>query len=200
MDMRHIINVINEAIKPSRYATTVPSKMPKERTPVGKYLFHGTNLDCALNIIRVNEISTGGEWRGEGNRVALTRSYAVAQDFGTHNDGGAFPAAFVLDWRKLAAKYQVVPYRDVDCNGEYFKNSASEDGTEQEEAVYGAIRPLSQFCLSINVDPEIMQSALNEDDFAEWCIEEKGFFKTPRAVKGALERLSKSPVFNRLKG
>jgi hypothetical protein len=52
--------VLVEAL--SRYGTEVPPRIAAAgHTPVEQYLYHGTPLDCALNIIKINEISPGGD-------------------------------------------------------------------------------------------------------------------------------------------
>lgn len=197
MSIRHYIDLI-EAL--SKYATTAPDWIhSRERTPIGQFLFHGTPLDHLVNILRENAIMTGIDWRGEGDRVALTRSYRVAEGFGEQGDFADYPTVLVLNWEKLAASYHVIPHNDTDSDGDHWKNSRSEDGTEQEEAVYGDIRPLSRFLVSVNVDPAHVHKAAADQSFIEWLIEEKGWVKTRRAAVAMTEAVLRHPLLNRWK-
>lgn len=187
----------NEIDEASRYATPTPDHISAlGKTPAGKYLYHGTPLDCLLNILKHNDLSTGMEWRKEGDRVALTRSYAVAERFSSYSSGGSdwgYEAILVLDWAKLAHDYEIHPYIDTDHAGEKWTMD------EQEEAVYGAIRPLSKYLVSVNVDPAHLDAAMNDPEWVELCVDDKGFFKTKRGLVNAIQKIIASPFFNKMK-
>jgi hypothetical protein len=158
--------------------------------PQSAYLFHGAPLDHLVSILRDNCISTGINWRGEGERVACTRNWKIALGFGNQGDFDMFPAFLVLDWAKLAKKYHIVSYEDCDMHGEAWKTS------EQEEAVCGEITPLSSYLISINVAPEVLLAAMQDREYADWVVGEKSFFSSPRYWFAALQRLSQSPKLN----
>lgn len=188
MTLRRYIAIV-EAM--SRYVTTPPDWMAsRERTPVGDVLFHGTPLTHLINIIKTNEISTGIDWRGEGDRVALTRSYRVAYSFGKQGEGTYYPTVLVLDWKKLASAYHVIPHNDPDPDGN------PRERNEREEAVYGTIRPLSQYLVSVNVNPRFLRAAMKDEDFIGLCIEEHGWAKTPQAVQRMLMAVAQHPKLN----
>jgi len=196
MSIRSFMQIVNEAI--SKRATVPPEWVgSRERSPVGDVLFHGTPMDHLVNILRTNAIDTGIDWRGEGERVALTRSYHVARSFGEQGDYAIWPSVLVLNWKKLAAAYPIIPHNDTDSEGEHWKNANSEDGTEQEEALYGAIQPLSRFLISVNVRPAHVREAMQDDGFIEWLIEEKGWVKTKRAAVAMTAAVLRHPLMNR---
>jgi hypothetical protein len=161
-----------------------------EPTPVGKVLFHGTPITEAINIVHTNEISTGANWRGEGDRVPLSRSFAVAYRFGEATDFSDFPTVFVLDWPKLAANYQIIPHSDVDANGDPWPTD------EQEEAVYGRIRPLSRYLVSINIQPKILRAAMNEPELLGWMVDERSYTKSIQGAKNMMLRFARHPKLN----
>jgi hypothetical protein len=192
--MRDLITIVE---KLSRYSTTAPEHVgSRERSPIGQYLFHGTPIFQAINIIRTNEISTGIEWRGEGDRVALTRSYKVAVTFGEQGEFEQFPVVLVLDWKRLASNFALHPYDDPNEDGSPRHNDRSEDGTEQEEACYGTIRPLSKYLVSVNIDPAALQAAIESEDVAGYVLDEWGW--NPKRFQAGLVKLSQSPLLNRI--
>jgi hypothetical protein len=185
-----------EILEASRYATITPDEIASlGKTPIGQYLYHGTPLDCVLNIIKTNTLNTGQEYRGEGDRVALTRSYAIAEEFAGYSSGGqewGYRAVLVFDWAKLARDYEIHPYRDTYHGG-------GERNDEQEEAVYGNIRPLSKYVVSINVAPDEFKSAMNDADWIAMCLEEKSFIRSKRGLFGMMKKLNELPILNKIK-
>jgi hypothetical protein len=193
--MREWINLITEATR--RHTVAPPHIASREPTPVGEFLFHGCALCYAVGIVRDNEIHTGADWRGEGDRVALTRSYKVAHSFGEAGDFDMYPVVFVLDWPALARDYKMYPHQDVDCNGEFWPNDHSEDGTEQEEALYGTISPLDRYLVSINIAPELLQQALADDDHGHWCQEERGTCRSLAHYRQIIQKMMAHPKLNK---
>ncbi len=193
-DMRDLIDLV-EAL--SRHATPVPGMMQgRTPTPAGTVLFHGTPLDQLVNILKTNVLWTGINWRGEGDRVALTRSYTVAYSFGEQGDFSIYPSVLVLDWEKLSMAFQIVPHSDFDAEGNHWQNTHSEDRSEQEEAVYGNIRPLGRFLISVNIEPVLLRQAMTDKDFVGWVIEEKGWARTPHVVHAMLQAILAHPKLN----
>jgi len=178
----------------SKHSTIPPDWMAqKTPTPIGEVLFHGTPLGYLLGILARNEISTGGDWRGEGDRVSLAKSYSVALQFGAQSDFDMYPSVIVLDWPKLAQSFKIFPHVDVDVDGNPWPND------EEEEAVYGNIRPLSRFLISVNIPLTSIHAAIEDDDFHQWIIHdgpEYPFMRTKRGIRNALLRLLNYPKLN----
>lgn len=197
MSIRTYIDIVEG--KASRYATPVPQKIATlAPTKIGKYLFHGTPLRFALDILRSNQISTGINWREEGDRVALSRNFLVARDFGTYGEIEDTPVVLVLDWAKLASNYQIHPYNDTQPDSDELRsNKFSIDGTEEEEAVYGEIRPLSKYLMSINTDEGMLDRAMTDPDIMGYYVDEYG--DKPHLVRRAIIALKANPALNRLK-
>lgn len=160
-------------------------------------LFHGTPLAMLLNILKDDALTVGINWHGEGDRVATSRDWRVAAQFGVQGDYSGYPSMLVLDQRKLAQRYKIKPYQDVDSEGNEWPN-------EKEEMVMGDIRPLHRYLISINIEPHILAEAIEDSEFHEWVSEfwteaegEASPFPTPESVEAALLTLSRHPLLNR---
>jgi hypothetical protein len=157
-------------------------------------LYHGTLLQNAIRIIASNEFYSGIDWRGEGDRVSLTRSYNVASDFSGYEGicGETTGVVFVLDPVKLAHNHKIKPYRDVDSSGQAHE--------ENEEMVMGNIKPAEPFIISINIPVETM-TLINSNTFDEIkeCWIEETHFSSVEEIDNQLHRLLTHPKVNRSK-
>lgn len=158
-------------------------------------LFHGTPLDMLLNILASDTLSVGINWRGEGDRVATSRDWRVAAQFGVQGDYSGYPTMLVLDQRKLSQRFKLKPYRDYDAEGNAWAD-------EKEEMVMGDIKPLHRYLISINIEPHLLAEAIDDTDFHVWMAEtwaesENSPFTTPETVEAALLALSRHPLLNR---
>jgi hypothetical protein len=156
-------------------------------------LFHGTKLESAIKIVADNCIYTGCDWRGEGSRVALTRSYPIARKFASAEGvcGSLGAVVFVMDQRKLAQVLKIKPHRDTDASGEYWPD-------EQEEMVMGDINPAESYILSINVKPEQIEFALSDAALDEKeCLVDEGMFDSVDQIDELLHNISTHPKLNR---
>jgi hypothetical protein len=157
------------------------------------YLYHGTDLASAINILRTNQIDSASQYEHNPEGVSLTREYTVAHDFGTMWDR-QYPVVLVIDAQRLKqSRAKVVPRRDSPSPGEY------RDRAEAEEMVIGDLPNLSKFLVSVNVKPADIAAALKDRDWAEEVMDQNGgedIFKTRRTLLAALRAFTKSPLLN----
>lgn len=154
----------------------------------GAYLYHGTPLENLLFILRDNVIKTGTNWRGEGDRIATSRDWRVARDFGIQGEWSGYPAMLVLDERKLSQRYKIKPHRDVDNEGVPWSD-------ESEEMIMGNVEPFDQYLVSINIDPQILDHAATDQGFLRHLVE-RGFSKSMGKASDAIESLRRHPKLN----
>ncbi len=147
------------------------------------YLYHGTTVPRLFKILRGNALRPANIRGGHKNGVSTSRSYEVAQTFPDDPDFPQYAAILVLDWAKLAQRYEIKPYDDIG------------DDSEQEESVIGTVRPLSQYLVSVNIPN--FEEMIRDADFAEYLTEWDGF-TTIESVKEALRKLAALPTLNKI--
>ena len=129
------------------------------------YLFHGTDLLSAISIIRDNQIDASQHYEHHTPGVSLARDYLAARAFGTYWERQC-PVVFVLDQEKLVqSTHKVVPYRDTSEPGVYRER-------ESEELIHGSLPNLNRYLVSVNVDMDHLEAALQSRDWWRWLRSE----------------------------
>lgn len=160
-------------------------------------LYHGTNLISMAMIIQEDALSEGVHWGrpGEPNGPRLARSFKVSWDFAMHPETGQ-GGVLQLSQTKLAQRYRIVPYRDVDMHGDHWAN-------ETEEVVIAKeIRPLSRYLEVIWLSDRVVETALNdhrmvdspEDEYLRYGAEYFGLDSS--VVRRGVEILANHPLRN----
>jgi hypothetical protein len=161
-------------------------------------LYHGTDLLLLAAIVQGNFLHKGINWGrpGEPNGPRLTRNYGTAYSFANDNEFG-MGGVLVLDQMKIAQRYRIQPYADVDASGERWVNEF------EEVPITSEIGPLNRYLISINADPAHIQTVMADEDLmghrcaeASHCISET--FATYEECHDALDHLLKHPMLNRM--
>jgi hypothetical protein len=178
------------------------------------YLFHGTDLVSALDIISDNSISSSSQYEHNPTGVSLSRDYVLARDFGTYFER-QFPVVFVLDQQKLVrSRHKILPRRDsypkgevvpAGTTGKYIEKSGQHTvdnspvyrGREAEEMVLADISPLSQYLVSINIAPKHLVEASKDAEYYTWMSDEGHTDLSKKAFVAAIRALAKNPLLNR---
>ena len=174
-------------------------------------LFHGTSLLNAMCIVHENRIGASQQYDGQPKGVSLTRDYRLARDFGTYWDR-KFPVVFVLDWDKLRQHRKIMPYRDYSLAGRYDDDGKLNwekeyrggwEDREKEEVVLGTLDNLSNYLMSINVDPRHLKRAAANREYLRWMMEEMGDVThalgvtTQKALKDRIVQFASHPLINK---
>jgi hypothetical protein len=157
----------------------------EQRASENRYLYHGTTVPRLFKILRGNALRPANIRGGHKNGVSTSRNYKVALNTFSHDDAD-FPqygVVLVLDWAKLAQRYKIKPYDDIG------------DDSEEEEAIIGTVKPLSNYLVSINV-PNV-EAMIQDVEFKDYLTEWDGF-PTMKSVEVVLQKLAAMPVLNRL--
>lgn len=160
------------------------------------YLYHGTNITSAIEILRDNAIHESSQYEHNPTGVSLTRDYTVAHRFGTMWER-EYPVVFVIDAVKLKrSRLKVIPRQDSPEPGKYRGRE------EAEEMVLGDLAPLSDYLVSVNVKPSDIDSALKNKEWMDYEIERYGndsICKSRRTLMAAIRAFAKSPFLNRVR-
>lgn len=149
-------------------------------------LYHGTDVINLANIIRENTLDEGAYWEraGEPHGVRFTRDVRMAWTFGESEVDR--PTVLVFDQTRLAQRYRIVPYQDVNAVGGQWESN------EMEEVVVAPKIPVSPYLIAILVNPAHIQE-VRAKDWAEYAMVERGF-KSVRSYYAALDKLSRHPL------
>lgn len=152
---------------PSYYDKLATIDEAKQR---GK-LYHFTNSNSGLKILNDNRIKSfklefGGEGGGIENTsyVSLTRN----KDLGKKDVSiQGRTIRFVLDGDKLSEHYKIVPYNDTNFSFKGDEQAAKrgngryDDSYESEERIYGQIKNINNYIISVDVILEDFEYTLN---------------------------------------
>lgn len=157
------------------------------------YLYHGTSLGHALLILHDNKIY-GTREQNEAYGTRTSRNYRMARLFGTFWER-VYPVVFVLDQAKLVHNHKILPYRDHDPSG-YPRPD------ESEEIIIGDLTNLSTYLISINIDPNHLNDAMNKNEWKDTFIEDNkdqnnDIYINRRQVNRGLKVLAAHPLLNK---
>lgn len=155
-------------------------------------LFHGSPLPRLLNALSMNQLGT--RWQ-----VSLSRSYQVALYFldGGEQDGwDEYGGVLVLDQRKLAQRYAIRPFHD-----EWATHSGHTGwADEQEERLLKPVAPLSDYLLSVNVNPKAIQRAMTDTRYQTQSEDfESEFDDNVALFQQQCQALLQHPLLNKYK-
>jgi hypothetical protein len=152
------------------------------------YLFHGTDLVGAIEILRSNKLIGTQQYSHNPFGVSLTRDYRIARDFATYWER-QFPVVFVLDQRKLVqSRAKLLPRRDSFESGYV-------PPREAEKMILGDLHNLSEFLISVNVHPAHIKEALSDEEYQEWMMDEREVGSREQFIEG-IKELARYPKLN----
>lgn len=160
-------------------------------------LFHGTNLLSLAAIIASNKLNAAENWGrpNEPTGPRLSRSFKVAMSFAMDNEFG-MGGVLVLDQQRISHNHKIVPYADVDFAGDRWSNEF------EEVPITGALSPLSNYLISININPALIQETMDDEDAMNFGVNDNSgcvmdIFSSIEECHLALENLLNHPKLNR---
>lgn len=123
-------------------------------------LYHGTSLHSVAMILASNSLDEGVHWGrpGEPNGPRLTRDFRIAWSFAGNSEWGQ-GGVLQLSQTRLAQRYRIQPYQDVDMAGEPWSD-------EYEEVVItNSIQPLDRYLEILWLSDHVIKSALDDPEY-----------------------------------
>lgn len=152
-------------------------------------LYHGTKMVNLLSILYHDSLDKGAYWNrpGEPDGPRLSRAFVTAWSFSEDDGEGRDGAVLELNQTLLAQRYRIVPYADVDGQGENWSNES------EEVVVTKAIAPLSKYLTGIYIPHAAIQAILTDPEQMEWWaeVELAAMYPTADHIEQALLNLSR---------